>query len=39
MAGTLLVSPGSNTTNLYKEAVKVMYAGALEHYGLRRGKI
>ena len=24
---------GSNTRNLYKEAVKVMYAGALEHYG------
>ena len=37
MAGTLLVSPGRNTTTLYKEAVKVvMYAGALEHYGLAR---
>ena len=36
MVGTLLLSPGLNTRNLYKEAVNVMYAGALEDYSLAR---
>ena len=36
MVGTLLLSPGLNTRNLYKEAVNVMYAGVVGHYGEER---
>ena len=33
MVGTLLLSPGLNTRNLYKEAVNVMYAGGTLQFG------